>query len=77
MLAFGLVQEQAKIKVNHYMQVADDEQLWDEDAETRQAWWEEKAPVDRHNFYVSRDTWRCSMDLPVPNWCGSSGHCRR
>lgn len=57
MLAFGLVQEQAKIKVNHYLQVADDEQLWDEDAETRQAWWEKKAPVDRHNFYVSRDTW--------------------
>ena len=53
------------------MQVADDEQLWD-DAETRQAWWEEKAPADRHNFYQS-SIWPMFHDLPVPNWCGLAG----
>ncbi len=57
MLAFGLLQEQFKIKVNHYMQVADAEQLWDKAPVARAKWWQASAPVGRHNFYVSRDTW--------------------
>ena len=57
MLGFGLLQEQSKIKVNHYLRVGDAERFWEDDAETRTAWWEGHAPVGRHNFYVSRDTW--------------------
>ena len=73
MLAFGLVQEQAKIKVNHYMQVADDEHLWDEDAETRQAWWEKRPRLTATTFTSVETPGRCSMDLPVPNWSGQVG----
>ena len=57
MLGFGLLQEQSKIKVNHYIQVGDAARFWQDDAETRITWWEAHAPVGRHNFYVSRDTW--------------------
>ena len=57
MLGFGLLQEQSKIKVNHYLRVGDARQFWDDDAPTRTAWWDAHAPVGRHNFYVSRETW--------------------
>ena len=57
MLGFGLVQEQSKIKVNHYLQVGDAEQFWDQNAQERESWWQASAPVGRHNFYVSRATW--------------------
>ena len=57
MLGFGLLQEQSKIKVNHYLRVGDAERFWEDDVETRTAWWEAHAPIGRHNFYVSRATW--------------------
>ena len=57
MLGFGLVQEQSKIKVNHYLQVGDAEQFWDQDAQERESWWQASAPAGRQNFYVSRETW--------------------
>ena len=57
MLGFGLLQEQSKIKVNHYLRVGDAQQFWDDDAPTRTTWWDTHAPVGRHNFYVSRATW--------------------
>ena len=57
MLGFGLLQEQSKIKVNHYLRVGDVQQFWDDDAPTRATWWDAHAPVGRHNFYVSRATW--------------------
>jgi len=57
MLGFGLVQEQSKIKVNHYLKVGDAVQFWSDDATARAIWWQAHAPVGRHNFYVSRDTW--------------------
>ena len=57
MLGFGLLQEQSKIKVNHYLRVGDVQQFWDDDAPTRTTWWDAHAPVGRHNFYVSRSTW--------------------
>ena len=57
MLGFGLLQEQSKIKVNHYLKVGDEAQFWQDDAGSRLAWWTVHAPVGRHNFYVSRSTW--------------------
>ena len=57
MLGFGLMQEQSKIKVNHYLQVGDTEQFWNQEAHLRKTWWEQSAPLGRHNFYVSRETW--------------------
>ena len=57
MLGFGLVQEQSKIKVNHYLQVGDAEQFWDQNAQERESWWQASAPVGQYNFYVSRETW--------------------
>lgn len=57
MLGFGLLQEQSKIKVNHYLKVGDEAQFWQNDAGSRLAWWTVHAPVGRHNFYVSRSTW--------------------
>ena len=57
MLGFGLIQEQSKIKVNHYLQVGDSEQFWNQEAHLRKMWWEQSAPLGRYNFYVSRDTW--------------------
>ena len=57
MLGFGFLQEQAKIKVNHYLRVGDAQQFWDNDALARTTWWDAHAPLGRHNFYVSRATW--------------------
>ena len=57
MLGFGLLQEQAKIKVNHYLKVGDAVDFWSSDTPDRETWWIEHAPVGRHNFYVSRSTW--------------------
>ena len=57
MLGFGLLQEQSKSKVNHYLRVGDAQQFWDDDAPTRTTWWDVHAPVGRQNFYVSRATW--------------------
>jgi len=57
MLGFGFLQEQSKIKVNHYLRVGDAQQFWNDDAPTRATWWDAHAPAGRHNFYVSRDTW--------------------
>ena len=61
MLGFGLLQEQAKIKVNHYLRVGDeakqDMSFWRMDESERAEWWSLNSPVGRHNFYVSQDTW--------------------
>ena len=57
MLGFGLLQEQSKIKVNHYLRMGDAANFWDNDAENRRTWWDAHAPIGRHNFYVSRTTW--------------------
>lgn len=57
MFGLGLVQEQAKIKINHYLAVATDSNLWEKEASHRKEWWDSNAPEGRHNFYVSRDTW--------------------
>ena len=57
MLGFGLLQEQSKIKVNHYLKVGDEAGFWEDESSMREAWWTSHAPVGRHNFYVSRDTW--------------------
>lgn len=57
MLGFGLLQEQAKIKVNHYLKVGDAADFWSLDTPDREAWWVGHAPAGRHNFYVSRSTW--------------------
>lgn len=57
MLGFGLLQEQAKIKVNHYLKVGDAVDFWSMATPEREAWWIEHAPAGRHNFYVSRSTW--------------------
>ena len=57
MLGFGLLQEQSKIKVNHYLKVGDEAGFWEDEPSGRAAWWGVHAPVGRHNFYVSRETW--------------------
>ena len=66
MLGFGLLQEQSKIKVNHYLRVGDAQQFWDDDVSTRTTWWDAHAPVGRHNFYVSRSTWPLFHGLTRP-----------
>ena len=68
MVAFGYVQEDVKIKLNHYMAVGD--RYLDfytlEGAEcewkprcmyfARKDWWDQFAPTSHNNFYVTRDT---------------------
>ena len=57
MLAFGLLQEQSKVKVNHYLNVGDEAGFWEDESTEREAWWNGNAPVGRHKMYVSRQTW--------------------
>ena len=68
MVVFGYVQEDVKIKLNHYMAVGDfysdfytykyEECEWDPECiyKARRDWWNRAAPKSRNNFYVSRDT---------------------
>jgi len=68
MIGFGYVQEDTKVKLNHYMEVGDryadfydygfEECAWDADCmkAKRQEWWEGYAPLCRTNFAYSRDT---------------------
>ena len=68
MVGFGYVQEDVKIKLNHYMSVGNhyldfytyqhSECDWDAQCmyEKRKDWWERFAPMSRVNFYVTRDT---------------------
>jgi len=68
MIGFGYVQEDTKVKLNHYMEVGDryadfydygfEECAWDADCMKmkRQEWWDGYAPLCRTNFAYSRDT---------------------
>lgn len=68
MIGFGYVQEDAKIKLNHYMKVGDrysdfydyghEECNWDKGCmyRMRKGWWDSLAPSCRTNFAYSRDT---------------------
>lgn len=68
MVVFGYLQEDAKIKLNHYMAVGDrytdfytykfEECDWDAQCmyDARKDWWDRFAPMSRNNFYVTRDT---------------------
>ena len=68
MVVFGYLQEDAKIKLNHYMAVGEryndfytykyEECDWDAQCmyDARKDWWDRFAPMSRNNFYVTRDT---------------------
>lgn len=68
MVVFGYVQEDAKIKLNHYLKVGArypdfftykfEACDWDAQCmyEARRDWWDRFAPMSRNNFYVTRDT---------------------
>ena len=68
MLGFGYVQEDTKVKLNHYMAVGDryldfydfghEECEWDESCmlAKRKDWWNGYAPLCRTNFAYTRDT---------------------
>ena len=68
MVVFGYVQEDAKIKLNHYAKVGQryrdfytykfEECDWDAQCmyEARKDWWDRFAPLSENNFYVTRDT---------------------
>lgn len=68
MVVFGYVQEDAKIKLNHYMKVGEryldfytykyEECDWDAQCmyQARRDWWDRFAPMSTNNFYVTRDT---------------------
>ena len=68
MVVFGYLQEDAKIKLNHYSNVGgrfDDfftygfeECDWDAQCmyEVRKDWWDRLAPLSKNSFYVTRDT---------------------
>ena len=69
MLVFGYVQEDTKVKLNHYMAVGErysdfytykfEECDWDEQCmyEARKEWWNGYAPLCRTNFAFTRDTY--------------------
>jgi len=57
MLVLGYIQEQAKIDINHYLTVGDEQAFWHESAEARASWWTQSAPENVHDFYISKDTW--------------------
>ena len=68
MVVFGYIQEDVKIKLNHYAQVGDHyldfysyqhlECDWEPECmyESRKDWWDRFAPMSRTSFYVTRDT---------------------
>lgn len=68
MVVFGYVQEDVKIKLNHYVRVGDryldfytylhDDCDWEAECmyEKRKDWWDRFAPMSRTSFYVTRDT---------------------
>ena len=68
MIGFGYVQEDTKVKLNHYMQVGDryadfydyghEDCEWDRACmiEKRKSWWEGYAPLCRTNYAYTRDT---------------------
>ena len=69
MIGFGYVQEDTKVKLNHYMAVGDryadfydfghEECEWDRTCmiEKRKMWWEGYAPLCRTNYAYTRDTY--------------------
>ena len=69
MIGFGYVQEDTKIKLNHYMAVGDryadfydyghEECEWDRTCmiEKRKSWWDGYAPLCRTNVAYTRDTY--------------------
>ena len=69
MIGFGYVQEDTKVKLNHYMQVGDryadfydyghEDCEWDRTCmiEKRKSWWEGYAPLCRANYAYTRDTY--------------------
>ncbi len=77
MVLFGYLQEDAKIKLNHYTDVGQrysdfytygfEECDWDTQCmyEARKDWWDRFAPLSENNFYVTRDT------FDVFHWWGA------
>ena len=69
MIGFGYVQEDTKVKLNHYMSVGDryadfydfghEECEWDRACmiEKRKGWWDGYAPLCRTNYAYTRDTY--------------------
>lgn len=69
MVGFGYIQEDVKIKLNHYLAVGNRyldfysyqhaECNWDAECmyEKRKDWWDRFAPMSQANFYVTRDTY--------------------
>jgi hypothetical protein len=69
MVAFGYLQEDVKIKLNHYMAVGErysdfytykyEVCEWDAQCmyDARKDWWDRLAPQVKGNYYVSRDTY--------------------
>ncbi|MDB4787208.1 hypothetical protein OAG26_00715 [Flavobacteriales bacterium] len=77
MVLFGYLQEDAKIKLNHYTDVGArygdfytygfEDCDWDAQCmyEARKGWWDRFAPLSENNFYVTRDT------FDVFHWWGA------
>ena len=71
MLAFGLLQEQSKVKVNHYLNVGDEAGFWEDESTEREAWWNGNAPVGRHKMCQSPDgpfSWSVTGELVAFKW---------
>lgn len=79
MLIFGFYQERAKIQLNHYIQVLDQNpNLEDLSPELREQWWDANPQPKRIHYYIMEGTWTgfhgySQQELMRMKWALSAG----